>query len=58
MQSLDSEESIKTEENTIYSVVLDENKTPEIIEGEAEEAIFTGTQEECQAEILMSFLAD
>lgn len=58
MQSSDAEESIKTEKNTIYSVVLDESKIPEIVEGEAEEAIFTGTQEECQNEILMSLMLD
>lgn len=58
MQSSDSEESIKTEENTIYSVVLDASKIPEIVEGEVEGAMFTGTQEECQAEILMFLMLD
>lgn len=58
MQSSDSEKSTKTEETTIYSVVLDESKIPEIVEGEVEEAIFTGTQEECQNEILMSLMLD
>lgn len=58
MQSPDSQRSIKTQENSIYSIVLDENKTPEIIEGEVENAVFSGTYKECQAEILMSFLAD
>ncbi|MHC5763878.1 hypothetical protein, partial [Nostoc sp.] len=58
MQSSDAEESIKTEKNTIYSVVLDASKIPEIVEGEVQEAIFTGTQEECQNEILMSLMLD
>lgn len=46
------------EESTLYSVVLDDNETPQIVEGEVEEAIFTGTLSECQAEILMSMLLD
>lgn len=58
MQLSDAEKSIKIEKSTIYSVVLDKSKIPEIVEGEAEEAIFTGTSEECQNEILMSLMLD
>lgn len=58
MQSPDSQRSIKTQENSIYSIVLDENKAPEIIKGEVENAVFSGTYKECQTEILMSLLAD
>ena len=58
MQSSDSEESTKAVESKLYSIVLTEDETPEIVEGEAEGAIFTGTSEECQAEILMSLLLD
>lgn len=58
MQPSDAEESIKTEKSKIYSIVLTEEETPEIVEGEPEEAIFTGTQEECQNEILMSLMLD
>lgn len=58
MQSSDAEESIKQVESKLYSIVLTEDETPEIVEGEVQEAIFTGTQEECQNEILMSLLLD
>ncbi|WP_148662758.1 hypothetical protein [Scytonema hofmannii] len=51
MQPFDSE----AVEN-VYSIVLTEDEIPEIVEGEIEGAIFTGTQEKCQAEILMSLL--
>lgn len=49
---------IMSEEPTLYSVVLSEDQAPQIVEGQVEEAVFIGTQEECQAEILMLLLAD
>ena len=53
MQSSNSE-AVKKE----YSIVMDKDDNPEIVEGKREDATFSGTYEECQAEILMSFLPD
>ncbi len=58
MQSSDAEESTKPVESKLYSIVLTEDENPEIVKGEVQEAIFTGTQEECQNEILMSLMLD
>lgn len=58
MQSSDAEKFTKPVESKLYSIVLTEDENPEIVEGELEEAIFTGTQEECQNEILMSLMLD
>ncbi|MEH1845241.1 MAG: hypothetical protein V7L25_09640 [Nostoc sp.] len=41
-----------------YSIVMDKDDNPEIVEGKREDAIFSGTYEECQAEILMSLMLD
>ncbi|WP_189525087.1 hypothetical protein [Nostoc sp. 'Peltigera membranacea cyanobiont' 232] len=58
MQSSDAEESIKPIESKLYSIVLTEDENLAIVEGAVEGAIFTGTSEECQNEILMSLMLD
>jgi len=45
-------------EEKVYSIILDENQIPQIIEGIVENATFIGTEEECQSYVLMSLLAD
>lgn len=58
MQSSDAEKSTKPVESKLYSIVLTEDEIHEIVEGEAEGAVFTGTLPECHAEILMSLMLD
>lgn len=44
--------------NDLYSVIINKDEIPEIVEGEIENAVFSGTYKECQAEILMSLMLD